>query len=845
MKNWINQLNRKTFWTKILFPFIGLASLIWFLIRVIPKPTRAGYPCMRIAAPLASSFVVYIIGIVGSLAAFRFAKLKFKDARYLSGTFAIIAFLIFSSMYLFQSAEPAKAKMLKNVPPNVVNGEARGIFPGRVVWSWNPDATNENCDGTFDGDGVITAEDNVYYAPKNNDETLIKEMLSETILTLTGTSDLSVAWDSVFTYFNRTNRSETHGYQSGEKIFIKTNNQGIGLPWNMNADLTQREGPIWGSTPDMASTSPYVILATLDQLVNEAGIPQDVIYVGDPHLNFNSVYYDILSADFPDVHYMGVNEIQVNDCEAYGRTLSVPTQEEVIFYSDKGAILEQTSDKIYQQMYDAAYMINIAALKSHIRAGITLFGKTHFGSHTESGAEHLHPGLVAPGNEPGDDNFGYGKYRVLVDLLGHEHLGGKTVINILDGLWGGNYHELYKPRKWNMAPFNGDYTSSIFASIDPIAISSVAHDFLRTEYNVDEWGDQAYPNFEGTDDHLQQAADSSLWPEDITYDPENDGTPIGSLGVHEHWNNANDMQYSRDLGSGSGIELVKLLTTVYVNNPLADIYFQKNAVDTTIDLTNVFSTPFNDQIELIILNQTNASLVTAAIADSHLVLSFTTDMIGTDTITIEATAAGKSTTDQFVVTVEPALILDTPLPDITVAANAADEIIDLSNVFYEINGAAIIYAVLSQTNPGLVAASIQDSILTLDFNQSMTGTDTITVQATVPGEALTDDFVVTVNPVSAISTGSERIPSEYSLSQNYPNPFNPETTIRYALPQAANVRISIYTINGRFITDLLNANKSAGYHAVKWNASNLASGFYVYRIRTNNFTQVKKCLLLK
>jgi hypothetical protein len=305
------------------------------------------------------------------------------------------------------------------------------------------------------------------------------------------------------------------------------------------------------------------------------------------------------------------------------------------------------------------------------------------------------------------------------------------------------------------------------------------------------------------------------------------------------------MQYSRNLGSGSGIELVKLLTTVYVNNPLADIHVEKNAADTTIDLTNVFSTPFNDQIELSILNQTNVSLVTAAIVDTHLVLSYTADMIGIDTIIIQATAAGQSTTDQIVVTVQPALILDSPLPDLTVAADAADEIIDLSTVFYEKNGAAIIYAVLSQTNPGLVAASIQDSILTLDFNASLIGTDTITVQATVPGEALTDDFVVTVNPVSAISTGSERIPSEYSLSQNYPNPFNPETTIRYALPEAARVRISIYDISGRFITDLLNARKSAGYHTIKWDASNLASGFYVYQISTENFTQVKKCLVLK
>jgi len=851
MKNLIDRMDSKDFWTRLIFPFIGLASLIWFLTRVIPKPSRASYPCMRVAAPIASGFVIYILGIVGSITAFKYAKIKFREARYVSGILAVIALLIFSSWSIFDSAEPAKATMLEELPANVAIGEARGIFPGRVVWYWDPEATNVNCNGTFNGDGVITPEDNVYYAPKNNNETVIKEMLSKTILTLTGTSDEATAWDSIFTYFNRTIRNETRGYQAGEKIFIKTNNQGVGLTFNMNADLTQREGNVWGSyPPDMGATSPYVILATLDQLVNDAGIPQNVIYLGDPMLNINKVYYDILSADFPDVHYMGRNSTnfwdQMKDCEKYGRTLSVPTENEVIFYSDRD-IADPTvvQDKIYQQMYDADYMINIAALKGHIRAGITLFAKSHFGSHTRESASHLHRGLVSPGDYGEGENQGYGKYRVLVDIMGHEHLGGKTLLFILDGLWGGDKHELYRPRKWDMAPFNGDYTSSIFASIDPVAIASVAHDFLRTEYSVEKYGEDAYPNFEGTDDHLQQAADSTKWPAGITYDPENDGTPIISLGTHEHWNNADSMQYTRNLGTGNGIELIKLLTTVILDNPIADLDIQKNAADTTVDLSEVFFAPFDDPISLSILSQTNAALVTATIENSSLVLSFTADMIGSDTITVQASASGRSTTDQFVVTVKPALFLNNPISDITVTVNAPDTTIDLSTVFYEIDGASITYTVLNQTNSDLITANIEDSLLTLDFNEALSGTDTISVQASVPGETLTDEFVVTVNATTAISTGSDLIPSEYSLSQSYPNPFNPETTIGFALPKTSDVVISIYDVNGRHVTDILNSNKSAGYHTVKWNASQQASGLYFYQIKAENFIQVKKCLLVK
>jgi len=444
----------------------------------------------------------------------------------------------------------------------------------------------------------------------------------------------------------------------------------------------------------------------------------------------------------------------MKDCEAYGRTLSEPMQNDVVFYSDRDEADQgtDTQDRLYQQMYDAKYIINIAALKGHIRAGITLFAKSHFGSHTEESASHLHRGLVSPGDNGEGENQGYGKYRVLVDLLGHEHIGGKTVINILDGLWGGDKHELYRPRKWDMAPFNGDYCSSIFASIDPIAASSVAHDFLRTEYSVEKYGDDAYPNFEGTDDHLQQAADSTKWPANIVYDPENDGTPIKSLGTHEHWNNAADMQYTRNLGTGNGIELIKLLPAVVLENPIADLIVEENAADTTLDLSNVFDAVFGD---------------------------------------------------------------------------------------------TLIYSVINQTNEALVSASINESSLILSFTAGMTGTDSITVQASAGERSITDQFVVTVNPATSISKYNDLIPLEFSLSQNYPNPFNPATTIRYGLPKASNVVISIYDVNGRHITDILNANKSAGYHTIEWNASGQASGMYFYQIKAGNFIQIKKCILVK
>ena len=69
---------------------------------------------------------------------------------------------------------------------------------------------------------------------------------------------------------------------------------------------------------------------------------------------------------------------------------------------------------------------------------------------------------------------------------------------------------------------------------------------------------ETMPNVNGVDDYLHQAADKANWPEGITYDPDNSGKPIPSLGIHEHWNNPVNKQYSRNLGKSYGIELISI-----------------------------------------------------------------------------------------------------------------------------------------------------------------------------------------------------------------------------------------------------------------------------------------------
>jgi plastocyanin len=89
------------------------------------------------------------------------------------------------------------------------------------------------------------------------------------------------------------------------------------------------------------------------------------------------------------------------------------------------------------------------------------------------------------------------------------------------------------------------------------------------------------------------------------------------------------------------------------------------------------------------------------------------------------------------------------------------------------------------------------------------------------------------------------IPGEFALSQNYPNPFNPVTNIDYDLPVDGKVNLKIYDISGREVANLVNEVQTAGYYTVAFNANNLASGVYFYRLISGNFNQTKKLVLLK
>ena len=177
---------------------------------------------------------------------------------------------------------------------------------------------------------------------------------------------------------------------------------------------------------------------------------------------------------------------------------------------------------------------------------MTLIGKNHFGSvHFPNDGgwvpRILHPHVLR--TQP------MGSYNCLVDLMGHRHLGGKTMLYVLDGLYTATHNE---GNVYRFASFGDDWASSILMSQDPVAIDSVGLDILSNEPRATEVRGTA-------DNYLHEAAQAGKPPSETVYIPDDDGTPLASLGVHEHWNNATDRQYSRNLGMKEGIELIASL----------------------------------------------------------------------------------------------------------------------------------------------------------------------------------------------------------------------------------------------------------------------------------------------
>lgn len=102
--------------------------------------------------------------------------------------------------------------------------------------------------------------------------------------------------------------------------------------------------------------------------------------------------------------------------------------------------------------------------------------------------------------------------------------------------------------------------------------------------------------------------------------------------------------------------------------------------------------------------------------------------------------------------------------------------------------------------------------------------------------------------LSAMATdrnGLSNTPLKFDLYQNYPNPFNPVTIIKYDIVKVQDVKVTIYDILGREVKTLVNEQQQPGSYTIKWDASNVSSGVYFYQLKSKDYINTKKMILLK
>lgn len=398
-------------------------------------------------------------------------------------------------------------------------GVGQGIYPGRVVWMHDPEAVN------------WTGMD-FWWKPENFDQGRIREMIRNGLARLTGQERPEKAWNALFEWRNEKNGKQG-GYKPGQKIAIKVNMNGAG---ENNDDPHGQFGVAFGN--------PLLLQTLLQSLVADGGVrPEDIVVYDTCR-----IFPDYMQAMCTEGELAGV---QFSYRDIGGSKDSKP---------DKNAPIKWAGNVSGEPTYfptcltEADYLINLGNLKGHTW-GLTLGAKNHFGTfinserRTTPAAAGLHPNII---------NGKMGEYSVLADLMARKEIGGKTMLVMLDGLitapsetariWPDN-------SVWSMAPFNGQQASSLFFSQDPVAIDSVGADFLVSEPNMRKHNSNMR-NKPQMENYLHEAA-LLPHPPSLTNYTDGTGKNPGSLGVHEHWNNAEEKLYSRNRGMNEGIELIR------------------------------------------------------------------------------------------------------------------------------------------------------------------------------------------------------------------------------------------------------------------------------------------------
>lgn len=147
--------------------------------------------------------------------------------------------------------------------------------------------------------------------------------------------------------------------------------------------------------------------------------------------------------------------------------------------------------------------------------------------------------------------------------------------------------------------------------------------------------------------------------------------------------------------------------------------------------------------------------------------------------------------------------------------------------------------------PSEISIRIQDVITGSLIDTTITGSGSYRITNPLGFSSLYITVIYSFLTSVSLNTINHDSPFNLTLLQNFPNPFNPVTNIKYYLPVEGNVKLSVYNSSGHLIKILIDSYNTVGYHEQSFNASDLSSGVYFYRIQTAEFTETKRMLLLK
>jgi hypothetical protein len=424
--------------------------------------------------------------------------------------YKIFVILFLFALFLFGQREKglyAQTNVAMVLGANKPVGTARGIFPGRVIWIHDTLAAK--------WDGV----NGYWWDDKYTSQIEATKMLAASLKSLTGETQDDKAWDKLFRYFNAAKKNIDRGFKNDEKIAIKINEN------NTNAHANNNN----------INASPQLVYTLLQSLILNAKVPQSNITVFDASRFITDNIFNKCHSEFPEV-------IFVDNVGGDGRVKSEYVENAIPYSVDNGKLARGLAKCVVE----ADYIINMALLKGHVGQGVTLCGKNYYGATDidKDFRKNAHDNFS-------QDKDGKPKYMTFVDYLGHKDLGEKTMLFLIDGIYGSKDVNGIPAPKWKMDPFHNNWPGSLLASQDGVAIDAVGLDFLSSEW-------PGMIDISYADSYLIEAALANDPPSKTFYDPERDNIRCKSLGVMEHWNNPQEKKYSRNLGKQTGIELLYL-----------------------------------------------------------------------------------------------------------------------------------------------------------------------------------------------------------------------------------------------------------------------------------------------